>query len=191
MASGPIQIFPPGLLGFFQIKNDGRNPQALLDQLAPQLDMLEWYMWAAFERHTGSGSLSTGQLGPRIIESAAIAAGVGLKTPPDEWWYVHGFTIMLNHATAITAGDIATIQPIINVGGVGGGSAFIWTLPHVPLTSVGDTVASDDFAYSVCTSKPVFMPPSSELMMYVIQADSTASGAFTTRGDALITRLPA
>lgn len=191
MPSGPLQIFPPGLLGFFQIKNDGRNPNVLLEALQPTLDLTEWYLWAAFERHTGTGALSTGQLGPRIIESAAVAAGVGLKSPPDEWWYVHGFTIMCNAATAVTASDLVYIQPMMNIGGVGGGAAHIWILPSNKLSSIAETSAAEDFAYAVGTAKPFFMPPSSELMMWVVQADTTASGALITRGDATITRLPA
>lgn len=191
MPSGPLQIFPPGLLGFFQIKNDGRNPNVLQDALQPSLDLTEWYLWSQFERHTGTGALSTGQLGARIIESAAVTAGVGLKSPADEWWYVHGFTIMCNHTTAVTAADIVYIEPMMNIGGVGGGAAHIWILPHVTFSSVAQTTGAADFAYAVGTSKPFFMPPSSELMMWVVQADTTASGPLVTRGDATITRLPA
>lgn len=186
--AGQIQLIPPGLLGMLQIKNDGKNPSSLGEQIAPVFNLTEWYAWQNFERHKAeAGSLILGQVGPRIIESAAVEPGVGLKTPQDEWWYVHNFTVMANVTTSLPPGDFVVMLPMCNVYKNSG--AHIWILPHTPIPPTRQTMpAVNDTGYAIGTDRPFFMPPNSELMIYVIGV--VAGVSITTRGDALITRLP-
>jgi hypothetical protein len=98
--SGPIQVLPAGLLGLLQLKTPaGRNPQSLLGEVQPGIDMLPLYLnrqaihavQAGYTVGIGSGSGAFAFNSPSLI------------VPPDEWWYVHHMTVQ---TSALTAGDI-------------------------------------------------------------------------------------
>lgn len=59
--AGPIQVIAPGLLGYFQVKSQGRNPNDLLEAVQPSLEMRDWYFQARTigEREYFNGTLPT------------------------------------------------------------------------------------------------------------------------------------
>lgn len=79
----PIQIIPEGLLGMFQIKNAGRNPQELIETIQPSLEMLDWYMSSYAELQKGL------QFGP----NAAQVWMFGIQIPATEFWFVHSISV--------------------------------------------------------------------------------------------------
>lgn len=82
--SGPIQIIPPGLLGYFQLKNRGRNPTDMPETLFPMMDLLEWYL------HANGEQLATLSFSiPATGSDSQPFAGLGGIVPNGEWWYVH------------------------------------------------------------------------------------------------------
>lgn len=57
--SGPIGRVPRGLLDFFQLTTQGRNPSQLADTIAPTFDVLRWYV----DGQSGDLTASTTLLG--------------------------------------------------------------------------------------------------------------------------------
>lgn len=89
MSSRPIQQIPGGLLGFLQMKNAGRNPSVLPDELAAVLEMRDWY-WQTFPL------IAAG------VDAAIAAAGLvdKLTVPAGEYWAVHDVEIVATLAAA-------------------------------------------------------------------------------------------
>jgi len=91
-----IQVIPPGLLGYFNIKRNGINPDTLVGQYSPSIEMRDWLFHAGAENWITSrngGVTPTIGLGP----GPAVLGFKGFVTPiivPEgEWWYVHDFTV--------------------------------------------------------------------------------------------------
>lgn len=80
---GPIQTFASGLLGFLQLKNRGKNPTTLLDEVRPVMDLTPWYMLGDIRTTTGA--------------LTAIATGSNIQQlfsgPVEENWYVHNISV--------------------------------------------------------------------------------------------------
>lgn len=77
----PIQLFPPGLLGFFQIKNEGRNPASLINQVQPVLEARDWYFQATAEAAITSGTV----VAPGLVGVFSLS----IPVPNNQYWYVH------------------------------------------------------------------------------------------------------
>jgi hypothetical protein len=106
--NGPLQIFPPGLLGFLQLKNAGRNPQVLIDSLAPVLNAFEWYMQATQLQapYPMSVARTNGQTGSAAFTTPAG----GLVIPAHEWWWVDTYTLF---AGGLIATDTVQLVPTL------------------------------------------------------------------------------
>lgn len=103
--SKPVQLNPVGLLNLLQVKNLGKNPDTLIGEYQPTIEMLEWLMSTEI---VGAGSTFT------LVAPGSTAtwfATVGpIKVPDNEWWYVHSASAVLPMA----AGD--TFQGSLAVG---------------------------------------------------------------------------
>lgn len=78
-----ISRIPQGILGFLGIKNGGRNPRYLVDQLAPTWDMTSLYLENAAQYQSTVSTLNaTGYL-------ALFSA------PPGELWLVTDYSVDL------------------------------------------------------------------------------------------------
>lgn len=165
----PIQIFPSGLLGFFGIKNGGRNPQELAQLLSPTVELLPWYL--ATRRETISGV----QIGVTGLNTYSFGG-----PPQNEAWYVHYAGIRAT--TAIAAG--ATWA--------GRMALAIPTAAGTTIVSVGDGPArvgqAGEFA-SVEPARDVWVFPNEAIVL--AGEVSTGAPAFDVRLNMVITRLPA
>lgn len=78
----PIQTQAQGLLGFLQLKNAGRNPEFLPDEITSVLELREWF-WETNR---------TNQTVPFSATFIPAATGTGsfdvLTVPPGEYWAV-------------------------------------------------------------------------------------------------------
>lgn len=99
MAGPVINLIPQGLLDLFSIRSGGRNPQTLLEQLAPTLDMQRWYQearvlevdfsLAAVVASAGSNNFSITATLPTNISN-----GVDIVVPQTEVWVLLPGTCM-------------------------------------------------------------------------------------------------
>jgi hypothetical protein len=87
----PIQVIPPGLTGYLQLKQLGHLPDVLLGEVRPALEMRDWYFQA--------NVLYTVQLygatpvTPNFVTAGSDffrfqVGGVDAPVPPHQAWYV-------------------------------------------------------------------------------------------------------
>lgn len=107
---GPIQLIPPGLLGFLQLKSQGKNPRDLTDYLQGTLDLTDWY------REAGWADLAIVNGGVSSVSNASGATGfVTFSTLPIiaaggvEAWWVIDYSIITGGLTA--AADVISFCP--------------------------------------------------------------------------------
>jgi hypothetical protein len=106
MPSGPIQTIPQGLLGLLQLKELGKNPSELLDQVQPSYDLFQQYIQRNLvgEQTLIGGPISTAALvtANRGLQGFSLnGAGVTfLNVPQNQIWYVYQLS-----------GDVLTINP--------------------------------------------------------------------------------
>jgi hypothetical protein len=165
---GPIQLIPPGLLGLLQLKNIGKNPSQLLDEVRPIMDILPmWYEAVAEELSGFSRTPVTGNNGfaswtvPQIV-------------PQGEIWWVMQYTVVTSEMGVGDSGQF----------GVG------WQLPSVNHTyAVGDISAiNSGVGRCIAHGEQFFLPPGGELLWFT--NDVVNATAFTLNGFARIARLP-
>lgn len=94
--SGPIQIVPPGLLGYLNIKNAGNNPSDLLDTVQPTLDLRDWWFQARLEVTTVTQSFlaTTASVGFKAFTTNPVTV------PQGQMWYVTEYVVAANISTA-------------------------------------------------------------------------------------------
>lgn len=76
-----ISRIPAGILGFLGIKNGGRYPQRLLDQLAPTWDLAQLYLNSYAEYLTVASTI----VGPGYT--------IFFSAPQNETWYVTDYSL--------------------------------------------------------------------------------------------------
>jgi hypothetical protein len=108
----PLNLQPSGLLGLFGIKNGGRYPQHLLAELAPQVELLRWYVTANARRYygqvtpavTSAWALQTiGSLEPEPI----LGSSTVLAVPTGEVWVLSDWSATVIHAASGDRGEVA------------------------------------------------------------------------------------
>lgn len=99
--AGPVQVIPPGLLSFFQLKTMGRNPSDLVESIQPNLDMRDWYFASKREQSTLDVAGATLALG--FNNNATVDADGGFNVPADQWWFIEHmrFAVQTNAADDI------------------------------------------------------------------------------------------
>jgi len=95
----PINAPVNGLLSFFGLKNGGRNPQHLSEDLVPVIDLLDWYQANGAE---AAASAST------VINAVGFTS-LGIVVPNGEWWFVQHFTVITG---TLTAGQSLSVAPM-------------------------------------------------------------------------------
>jgi len=96
MVAGPIQVIPPGLLGFLQLKSLGQNPDALLTDYRPTIEMRDWLFEANAENVFGGLSVATGG------DTSAFFSPLAMVVPANEYWWVLNYTVT---SALLVAGD--------------------------------------------------------------------------------------
>lgn len=162
----PIQIIPEGLLGMFQIKNAGKNPQELFETIQPSLEMLDWYM----------SSYAELQKGIQFAPSATGVAFFGIEVPPTEFWFVHsiGIRIALDAAEDIEA----------RIGFVPPGGSFVQVFEGTQFGAVSYTVPNDNLCISA--QPKTFFGPGTRFGLSILAI--TAAGGATTDSELWVTK---
>lgn len=177
MDTGPIQIIPPGLLGFLQLKSQGKNPSLLADTYLPCIEMRDWMFQAERESVTDTLTLGAGANAPGTY---AAYAGVAAIVPNGEFWWVHSASIIFD----ITAAESIAARPawFYDTGGSNFGIQLI--ADTVTWREVVGTARRLAFSLN-----NFFAPPNSRLGLLI----EAATGAGYTNNATvrnLITRLP-
>lgn len=106
MTFGPIQLIPPGLLGLFQLKQMGRNPDQLGEVVLPTVEILDWYRQALSEWSTTTHSVVINATGRANFQTFSNPIAV----PDREWWYVHQYAVK---AEPVLGGGTAEVHAIV------------------------------------------------------------------------------
>lgn len=161
MPSQPIQVIPPGLLGFLQLKNSGRNPTIFPDELTPTLELFRWYMAAReieLDPALSGINVANGAVGFTVYAPNAIVV------PANQMWWVREYSIQTG---ALNAADTVSFQPAWANSTVGVLSVHLEGDNLPPLT--GTAVTRKGFA----SARDFFLPPGSQLGI-AIGANETA-----------------
>jgi hypothetical protein len=89
---------PTGLLGYFGIKNGGKNPQSLSETLLPQLDLLDWYLNTAPQFATTTGTIAAG------------ANVITVAPPAGEAWHVTHYGVWADTGVGDTIGALFVVR---------------------------------------------------------------------------------
>lgn len=180
--NGPIQIFPPGLLGFLQLKNSGQNPSILDGTVQPSLEMLPWlFLGRADSLQVGFAPASIGgNLSAATFRSDAVSSAPGtFNVPNSQWWYVHYLDLGFTPGAGATAWSWPWIGFQMDVGATAKNIA-VATLGGIPNTS-----SNQPFQLS---ARDFFVPPGSALGFGINVTNAGADNIASLAG--LITRLP-
>jgi hypothetical protein len=104
--SRPIQVIPPGLLGFLQLKNSGQAPSELPDTLQGVLELRDWYFQARLEFSSQIHGITNGT----GVEGYFSFSPNTIIVPQGEWWWVEQYTITTD---AIDSGEFVQIAPMM------------------------------------------------------------------------------
>lgn len=172
---GPIQVIPPGLLGFLNLKSHGENPDTMGSEYQPTIELGEWLLQRDYELVGGTAmTLVTANLGSRPFTGGVLSSPV----PADEWWYVHEFCVF---SVVIAVGDTVGGAVAWRIGDPGNFGISIHG-PHEVFAGAANKVAL------FRSDQPFFAPAGSQLALYVTQA--TFAVNLGLAGWARITRLP-
>ena len=180
----PIQIIPPGLLGFFQLKQEGRGIVEIPDVLQGSIDLFRWFLQARQEGASNVTSATLALSGRDYFES--FGATSTLRVPEKEFWYVHEYRV-----GAAPGPGIGTAR----VNHLACAMAQNPTNQSNPV-SFGDTVYNDPGAADmtandlvVVFARDFFAPAGCELGFSYSQT-CTAGGNVVYSGNCRLTRLP-
>ena len=167
---GVLQVLPKGLLGFLELKNGGSFPTALLRDLAPTIELLDWYTEANSEVVSGGTVAVAGAAGSRTV-GGTLDFAPGNAVPSNEWWLLHEYNVDL-----ITgAGETIQATPAVSFG-------------PAPLSfAVGEyvnQVASENRRLRMDRGRKLFLPPFSGFFIHcpvavVGTVDATAHVRFS------------
>lgn len=169
----PIQVIPPGLLGFLQLKNGGQNPRQFPEVLQPVLELMHWYLFANSEVVLGT-------------DAAIAAAGLVnyLTVPDDEFWAVHD----VQAAVTLAAGSTAVLSIYYRSGPSGGAANFPFSLSEAPVIWTEATMGNGAIARMERERPLLIVPPGGALG---VRAHFLSAASTTGNVAARITRLPA
>lgn len=171
---GPIQVAPSGLLGFLNIKDRGKNPAQLLDEVQGGIDLGEWWLQTNREQISG---LQLTVVGGSALGFRSWAGSGPLLVPQDQWWYVLNYSISC--AGPVGAGDAIVSNP-----------AFIYPIavPQAygfPGAVEGQSSLNGSYLRAV---GPCWIPPGSEIGQWLGAINVAAN--ISTGGSIAFARLP-
>lgn len=176
--NGPVQVFAEGLLGFLQLKNQGRNPHNLSYDLQPHLDIRDWMF--------------------STREVIADVSSVNMATP-----ITVGFKVFTTNPIVVPAGEVWYVTHYSVFGSIdGGGAEDLGLRPAFggPMTSPSvkgvQVIGDRDFLSGVAGGTRIisvgahgfFLPQGHRLGFYVFAGTSAAS--IDVEGSLRYVRLP-
>lgn len=164
MPWGPLQITPPGFLGFLNLKNEGKNPREIPEDLTPTIELRNWYLNATAQAMSATNatvSLLNNQ------DGFALPSAGNIVVPSGEWWYVHSMLVWAVLPAAVTeflAMSPAWVEPNNFID-------FEVLSPPAPLLQ---GVAGATRRY-FNTARDFWVPPGSALCWHVLTAETATS----------------
>lgn len=149
----PINRIPQGFLDFFGLKSLGRNPEVLLDEVRPSLDMTEWYLRTNAEQMRGF----TTHTAPFIAFGDPFDGPI-FTVPPGEWWFVHA-------ATLVVFGQVGAVwrQPGIMTVRNSQPSQYFEALVSTNMTDAADGTSPVN-SHATFSARPrVWLPPNTQI----------------------------
>lgn len=179
MKGGPIQVIPPGLLGFLQLKTSGKNPEFLDDTISPTLDVTDWYFQASLLDFTqavatAARALANGVTGIQLFSPNSI------DVPQQENWWVEEYTIF---AAVPAATDTCQFSCMYRTPNVGSTNPYVLGDPSPLLTGVAAAAR-----INVARARQFFAPAGCSLGMFVLANETAAT--ITYNGFVRFARLP-
>lgn len=172
-AFGPVQVIPPGLLGFLQLKNAGVNPEQLEKAIRVVWDAQEWYFESRME----------------VIRSALVNTAAGplngnqpladLTVPQDEYWWVQNISVYGSVGSPLGAGDVVRML-VTYVMPQFGNDPFAIEQPLGQAFGQGDT--------PLISASGFFVPSGAVLGFYFVRYAQALGNQF--RAICRFTRLP-
>lgn len=153
---GPVQVFPPGLLGFLQLKNSGKNPEFLSDIISPSLEYRDW-LFTARQLTVDPNSFIRGFL---TANRGFFSWTSPLGVPQDEAWWVRSYMI---RTQVVPAAESITYRPCWKAAFIGSNYG------------VGDVVGTANAGEVECLGgENFFLPPGAELGVWIKSCTSAA-----------------
>jgi len=161
--SGPLNVIPPGFLGFLQLKNFGKNPSEVPEVIAPTFDLLKWYLQA--EARPMAGTDATRALTNDLDGFVALTTAT-ITVPDGEWWYVHSVYLYANLPAAAT--EVFAASPAwFNV------NTFQGEVLCPPGALITGVAAATRRYFTV--AKDFFVPAGSQFGAYVVTCETATS----------------
>lgn len=183
-SSGPLQVIPPGLLGFFNLKSLGQNPSMLDDLVSPTIELREWYMQAQMIDYVNATGLTMTKtrttISPVGFLTWDLVGGVvpGL-VPDNEWWWVENYTIYAQVPAVAGEGctwSCAYISP-------SGGAIQVYQTG----LERGHSATAAQATRPSCFARQFWVPPGATLGLNLMA--NTSAGGITYQGAVRLARL--
>lgn len=174
--AGPLNIIPPGFLGFLQLKNFGKNPSEVPEVIAPTFDMLSWYMQG--EAVPMAGTDATRACTSDLDGFVALTSNT-ITVPDGEWWFVHNVYLYASLPAATT--EFFSGSPCWFNANTFQGEVLC------PPGQLIQGVAALTRRYFTA-ARDFFVPPGSQFGAYVLTCETATS--ITVGLNGRITRLP-
>lgn len=173
----PINRLPLGLLSFFDIKQLGKSPRALLDRVAPVADLREFYL-------PDSLQVVTGTSGPHVSGTTGYLNI--LSVPQGETWWLSNWSVRITGLLAAETAFVAPAFAIRDTAGVLTTSAFFEIVgPQAGFS--GSAVASAFGLFTDPSHRGRLLPAGWGMGVNLGQTNSAAGITFL--GNALVARL--
>jgi hypothetical protein len=178
--AGPIQVIPQGLLGLLNLKQTGKNPDQLLEQVQPTFDLTGMYEQRLIQTELGlfGGSATTAALVTGNKGSNAITVGgVQVQVPLNEMWWVEQCAL----ATVTVAAADTIIAGVLTSSNQGGASYI------TPVYQDVVTARARSFVTPPMT-RPLFVGPGTGFLCWVL--DILSVGGITLSLSMRAVRIP-
>jgi len=177
--AGAINLTPSGLTGLLQLKDQGKIPGTLSDEIMGVIELRDWYFQslrvpeaALYGGQPGVGPVVTGTIGYVNCSFGTFSA-----VPFNQIWYVENMAISVGTAAAsdVLSFACATAAP------AGAPSQMVVGLPYI------DTVTARQRSCVARADRAFWLPPGNRLGVWIIDI---ATGGVTFNLNARITPIP-
>lgn len=166
MTFGPIQLIAPGLLGLFQLKQMGRNPDQFGEVVLPGFELSDWFLRAASLDYNAQVSIPGIDLANGVTGFQGFSPN-SIIVPANEWWHCENYTIV---TSSLVAGDNSTMRPAYARPLVGTRQVHM-----IDPANTGNLAGSAaDARVNVCSGEDFWVPPGSEIGIFV-QVNATGA----------------
>lgn len=107
----PIQVLPPGLLGMLQLKTGGNNPDTIMGEVRPTIDLLDFYLRAISQPILVT---PTATPGTKSGQFADVYTTNNVLVPQSEWWWVESYLVFAGGGVGSIVRDL---KPVARLGG--------------------------------------------------------------------------